>query len=200
MVGTRGRFTVTAPFTTNPTSVYVCKAVRSLKDLYREGIDVYQEYYQPNNLTVTDLNNDDEADANIVTLVSYDMDQTTVIYIPDTYIESFPDMGSIQYNRVVLSVDFGLLPDYVDLSQVKTMIESEGSLILGSAPTIIDHTVDYTGFVSAEEHDQLEVSRLTNVQYSDTERAKRMRAEARADDYAQRIATLEQIIIGAGLV
>lgn len=199
-VGTKGRFTLISPFSASPTNAYVCKAVRSIRDLYRENIDVFKVYYEPIGLDRDALRADEELDANIVTIVSRTETKLDVVHVPDTYIESFPNMDNVNYNRVVFSIDFGILPDYVDLSAVETMIKSEGSSIIGTEPTVIRHNVEFNGFISSDEHDQLEISRISNIQGSMTERARRIRSEQREADLQEKIATLEQIIIDAGLI
>lgn len=199
-VGTKGRFSLISPFVVPPTNSYVCKAVRSIKDLYRDNVDVFGVYYEPVGLSREDLRADEALDANIVTIVSRTDTHLDVIYVPDTYIESFPNMDNINYNRVVFSIDFGILPDYIDLSAVESMIKSEGAAIIGTEPNVSKHIVEFNGYISNDEHDQLEISRLSNIQGSITERAKRMRAEQREADLRAQIATLEQIIIDAGLI
>ena len=88
----KGRYTVRAPFEVKETSIYTCIALRKFEDIVELGEDVYQTYYQPFGLTTAVYQLDVRAGAVIVTLQD---PYGEVLYIPDTYILTYPNMGDI---------------------------------------------------------------------------------------------------------
>lgn len=199
IVGAKGRFTLKQPFIT-PNGTYTCKAVRSITDLYRDNVDVFNVYYEPNGLTRETLRLDEQQNASIVTLVSQTATGNIIIYVPDTYIESYPEVDNVNYSRVIFSVDFGILPDALDLSHVESMIKSEAVVIFGKEPEVKKHIVEFNGFITVDEHEQLETSRLDAIANSDTERAKRIRAEQREAELQLKVNALEQLILDSGIL
>lgn len=200
-VGARGSYQLKTPFTLTDGKVYVCEAVRSFGDLYQKNIDVFTQYYEPRGLTREKFNQDKEANANIVTLVLDDPSQNReVIYVPDTYILSFPSLGGVRYNRVVMSVDFSLLPESLDLSTVKERLGVVGSEVIGKVPDVNLHLAPYSGNITESEHEALEASRLDNITYQDTDHAKYLKERQKNQELYERIKTLEQILIDNGLL
>ncbi|MAP20173.1 MAG: hypothetical protein CL582_04445 [Alteromonadaceae bacterium] len=200
-VGARGTYQVKTPFSVTDGKVYVCEAVRSFDDLYQKNIDVYSQYYEPKGISRETFTQDKEAKANIVTLVIDDPSQNReVIYIPDTYILSFPSLGGVRYNRVVLSVDFALLPESIDLDDVKVRLGTVGSEVLGKVPDVNLHLAPYSGNITESEHEALEASRLDNITYQDTDHAKYLKERQKNQELYERIKTLEKILIDNNLI
>lgn len=193
----RGRYQLLAPFEAPQTKVFICYAIRNFKDLYELGEDVYQKYYQPVGLSQAVFQEDVSNNVAIITLIS---DDHQVIYVPDSYILSYPDMGEVTYHRVILSVDFGVLPDYLDFDHTKTQVGNVATDVIGKMPAVTLHVAPSSGVITPDEHETLESSRLFNVQNQTTDRAKYLQQLRLNDDLIQRIQTLEQIIIDNGLL
>ena len=193
----RGRYQLRAPFEAPPTKIFICYAIRTFKDLYELGEDVYEKYYLPLGLSRTDFQADNDNSVAIITLIS---DDNQIIYVPDSYILSFPDMGEVKYHRVVLSVDFGVLPEYLDFDHTKEQVGNVASDVIGKMPTVEIHVAPSSGVITPDEHETLESSRLFNVQNQTTDRAKYLQQLRLNDDLIQRLQTLEQIVIDNGLL
>lgn len=193
----RGIYQLKEPWNAPGSKVYICYAIRSFKDLYELGKDVYSDFYQPKGLDRSVFAVDRDQNAAIITLISEDND---VIYVPDTYILSFPDMGEVVYQRVVLSVDFGILPDYLSFDYIQQELSATGSEIIGKAPDVSVHVAAISGAVTPDEHQTLESSRLANIATQETDRAQYLQQLRLNDDLVQRIQTLEQIIIDNNLL
>lgn len=193
----RGIYQLKEPWNALGSKVYICYAVRSFKDLYELGKDVYSEFYKPKGLDRTVFENDHQENAAIVTLISEDND---VIYVPDTYILSFPDMGEVVYQRVIMSVDFGILPDYLSFDFTMQELAATGSDVIGKSPITSLHVAPISGAVTPDEHQTLESSRLANIATQDTDRALYLNQLRVNDDLVARIQSLEQILVNNGLI
>lgn len=193
----RGIYQLKAPYNASPSKVYICYAIRSFKDLYELGKDVYSEFYSPFGLTPADFSEDREQNAAIITLIAED---NQVIYVPDTYILSFPDMGEVSYQRVILSVDFGILPDYLSFDYVKQELAGVASKVIGKNPDTELHVAPIAGAVTPDQHETLESSRLSNIESQTTDRAKYLNQLRINEAMMERLKTLEQLAIDNGLL
>lgn len=194
---TRGRYQLKMPWQADPAKIYVCHAIRSFKDLYEREIDPFAEYYEPRGLDQNAFDEDVAAKANIITLIAED---ESIIYVPDTYIVSYPDMGNYKYSHMVLSVSMGPLPDYLDLSYLKGQVSNLVSDVIGASPEVNEHRAASTGAVSPDQHETLEAARLASIELRETDYARLQDALITIDDQSQKIQTLEQILIDNGLL
>lgn len=196
----RGLYTVITPFSLPTGVVYTCKAIRSFRDIYELGEDVFTQYYDPVGLTQTEFNNDNLANANIITLMadSYNSTQVpsdkTIVYIPDTYIQNYPDQSIVPYSHIVLGLTMGPLPDGLDLSALKTQLGNVCSGVIGTTPVVVEHRAPSAGIVTATEHADLETARLGNVTIRDTDYASLAKAQQDNLLLQAQIATLIQIL------
>lgn len=193
----KGRYTVRAPFEVKETSIYTCIALRKFEDIVELGEDVYQTYYQPFGLTTAVYQLDVRAGAVIVTLQD---PYGEVLYIPDTYILTYPNMGDITYHHVVVSVSLGPLPTTVPLDYLKQQMASIASDVTGVDAIVREHIAPTIGAVTPTQHEILEAARVLRVTNRETDRAKVLAAAARTQLLEERIRVLEEVIREAGLV
>lgn len=160
---TQGRYVTKTPWELPGTLIYECIAIRSFEDVYKLGIDVYETYYVPMGLINSPtFNFSDEkvALANIITLKGSD---GTIVYIPDTYILSFPHAGAIKYQHVVLSISLGALPEYVDMSAIQREAENLVSGKIGCTTVAQLMVAPTTDQPTNTAHETLEAARLGSV-------------------------------------
>lgn len=193
----KGRYTLKAPYSAKETVIYTCIALRKFDDITELGEDVYETYYQPVSLTQNDYKADYNLGAVIVTLQD---PYGEVIYVPDTYILSYPNMGDVAYNHVVLSVSMGPIPNYLPLDYVKQQMSAIASDIIGVDAVVREHIAPSIGAITPTQHEILEAARTARVTNRETDRAKVLANAAQVAELQQRIAILEQIIIDAGIV
>lgn len=148
-VGTTGIFNLKIPFNSLlvPQTIYTCQSVRKLSEIAANGDDAYLEYYQPLGITQTDFDNDKKLDITILSLVS---DTGQWVYVPDSYILSYPNINGVTYIAIMLGISLGALPVTKDLSALKTIITNVVKDTIGinsivqevavSVPTIVPHT------------------------------------------------------------
>lgn len=197
----RGQFDLRTPWTVQASTIYTCIAVRSFEDIYERNIDVFTEFYEPKGLTSTEFDADKAEGATIVTLISEDDE---IIYVPDTYINSYPNMSDIPYNRVIVSIDLGTLPETLDLSALQTNLAGVTEESIGVVPDIKYHIAASTDAVSASDHTTLEAARQAAIDALGvtpaTATAKLKKQEQVNSALNQKIATLEQIVKDNNLI
>lgn len=197
-IGMRGIYSVKAPFSVVPTEVYVCHAVRSFKDLHERGIDPYTQYYEPRGLSRNDYREDYALKANIVTLVSENTNN--VIYVPDTYILSYPDMSGVKYQRVVVSVDMGMIPDYLDLEFLQSEIRGMVTQMTGVNATTNTHIAPTTNAISANDHQTLEAARLSRIESTQITYARLIAQQQENQRLREMIEDMTQILLDNNLI
>jgi hypothetical protein len=69
-INATGVYTVREPFTIANGIIYRCEGIIGFNALDNHGINVFDEYYEPNNLTMSEYVADKDADVNIITLIS----------------------------------------------------------------------------------------------------------------------------------
>lgn len=194
----KGKYVLTSPFVADPNKTYVCMAIRSFEDIYEQGEDVFTKYYVPIGLDAVAFENDRAIKANIITLMS---ETAPVIYVPDTYIESYPNMSNILYSHMVLSVSLGALPDTINLDMLKQQIQNVVSEVTGVDNSVVtEHKIPSTNFVTPEQHVINEAARQAAITLRVSDYAKYREALVTIQSQNQRIAALEQVIIENDLV
>lgn len=159
-INATGVYTLYTPFATVPGVIYRCSAIRSFAELVKHGIDVYAVYYLPLNIDDDTYKIDVGLSASIITLVSGAGEE---IYVPNTYLESYPGDSGILYSRKVVVIELGMMPDTVSVDHVLPLLADTIHKNVGvtSAPQVA--TVPYPGSVTHDEHIQLEASRRASI-------------------------------------
>lgn len=201
-VDAQGLFELRAPWTVPADEIFTCIAVRNFDDIYREGIDVFKVYYEPKGVDQATFAADAIANATIVTLESVTGTHT---YVPDTYINSYPNMAGYKYDRIILSVDCGPLPASLDLTNAKVAVGETIVQTLGvAAPTIKEHISPTASVISQVDHDTLETARAAAIAAVNTapytDKGKLEAANALNAQLILKIETLTQLLADNGIV
>lgn len=153
-----GIFTCYPPFDSKVdiNTVYVVEAIRSFPEMERRDRDVFAEIYQPAELSEDIYNEDADAHAAIVTLKSTD---GTLVFIPNTYIESYPGMAGLDYSRNVVVLDVGMIPATIDLELLKKDLLDVVVKNVGASVEVTVDKMRFEGNVTHEEHVKLETAR-----------------------------------------
>ena len=154
-INTVGVFKVEKPFFVESKRVYEVVAIREFDDIWLQGGDVYEEYYKPNGLSEEIYERDVKLGATIVTLKS----KVGNVYIPDTFIESFPKLGYLNYKHVILSVDIGAVSDDINLDALINDLKELASKHVGVTATVKKHTAPTTNALTRDEVKSLEKQR-----------------------------------------
>ena len=196
-IGTQGVYGLKAPFTTVPNTVYTCAAIRYFVDLENLGVNIYTAYYQPFGLETTQVDTDRRGTVAVITLVS---DTAAPIYVPSSYVVSYPDLTHRDYHHVVLSASLGPLPDYIDLSFVQASMAALISDTIGLEPQVHISVAPLTDSVSPEQHEFLEVARQAAIVNRTTPRAQVLELQQTKTQLEQRLAIMELILRDHGLL
>lgn len=154
-INTVGVFKVEKPFFVESKRVYEVVAIREFDDIWLQGGDVYEEYYKPNGLSEEIYERDVKLGATIVTLKS----KVGNVYIPDTFIESFPKLGYLNYKHVILSVDIGAVSDEINLDALISDLKELASKHVGVTAKVKKHTAPTTNALTRDEVKSLEKQR-----------------------------------------
>ena len=196
-VGTTGRYTVKAPFSVNPGKVYTCSAVRKFIDVENQGIRIFETYYETMGLTPQDLAEDRMAEARLITLTS---ETDKPIYLPSTYITSYPDGSYRNYQRIVMAAEIGMIPDYIDLTHAIASVKDVLSDVIGIEPNVVVAVAPTLDQVTPQEAEALEAVRTAAINNRTTEYARRLANEQTITRLQTRLSIAEDILRRNGLI
>lgn len=192
-VNVSGMYTLANPFNQDvvPNTPYTCIAVRKFADIIKKGEVPYDLYYAPKGLSAQQYQTDVNAGECIVTLRSA---AGQFIYVPTSYILSYPNQSGVRYTGIALAVELGPIPDSADLSAVKTRITNVVRDTFGITPGIQQVAYTDTVLKSAADHAAIEAARVANITDNMTDYAKWKQAEQTVIAQANKIAQLEAYI------
>ena len=165
VIGMTGKYNLRSPWRANELTTYECIAVRSFADCEARNELVYSQYYEPLGLvegvdlggTQFSFNDEIAANANIITLRGAD---NTIIYVPDTFIETFPQEGTVAYSVVVLSALIGMMPTSVSLDSIVSDVSQLISSRIGTTTTVTINSTTSAAQPTQAEHEAMEAARL----------------------------------------
>lgn len=152
----KGVFQLREPFFASPKVAFTVMAIRTFTEILARGTDPMVLVYNPVNLTYDDYQADIQEGALIVTLQSAD-GQT--IYVPNTYILSYPDMGDVEYSQMIIAVSLGALPKSFDASLVAQAVSSTVADVVGVSPEVKVAQSPISETITNDEHVQLVAAR-----------------------------------------
>lgn len=190
-IGIKGAFLLKAPFATEADVEYTVVALRSIAEFTAKTGDPVELIYKKVGLGRPELTADQAEGAIIVVLSTK---AGVLMYVPDTYILSYPFMGSIPYSHIILSVSLGMLPDDMDLTGAQQVVTSAVSDAIGVEPTVFISKGEVTDMIDEQRHVQLTISREAAIKNRETDRAKALRLASELQTANERIAEYELII------
>lgn len=204
-IHTTGRFMLTNPFLAKPNVVYTVIALREIRDLTIKGINVYDEFYKSAGLldgvTINGavFNYADEVVLSpvIVTLQGTD---NTVMYVPSTFIEAFPESGDTVYSRLVLSVDLGALPDSVNVDSILTDLDELVSARFGVRALVRINQIASENQPTSEEHALLEASRIGSIKETTNNFVELIKVRATNELLTSKIEVMTRILVENKLI
>lgn len=150
-VGTKGIYTLTSPFSTDPGEVLECDGIRTLSAYIANNDDALQTVYLDNKLTEDDYNADLAINIEVVTLVNSKGFRRLV---PAKYIASYPVQDGVFYRALTVGLALPLMPveqdirpvmlEIQDLVKARLGVASKTTLIQATDPRAFTHTQDDT--------------------------------------------------------
>lgn len=196
-IAVKGQFKLKTPWEVVEDRTYQCSAVRSFPELAEKNIDTFAMVYEPMSLSREVYERDRLAGANIITLMS---DLHPVIHVPDTYIESFPDMSGMRYDHMVISASLGAVPNYLDLTFAKQQVLNVIKDVVGIESVVEVHSAPTTKFITIDQHTALEVSRKVAIKNITTDHGVAKDLKEKNEELVRRVKILEKIIKDNGLL
>lgn len=196
-LGTKGRFKVSTPFTTDPAVTYFCGAIRYFKDIENDGKNVFETYYNPHLIAYSDYEKDRLNNVPILTLLS---DQYSPIYIPSSYIAEYPDVDNYEYKNVILTASLGALPSNVALDFTIEQVRLAILSTVGLNPDVHLGVIPVTGTLTPSEHETAEAARQAAITNTVTDYSRYLSELDKNKQLTDRVKILEKIIIDNGLL
>lgn len=167
-MGISGAFLLREPFVADPEKSYTVVAVRQFYELISRGQDPVELVYRPVGLGDTAY----KADQAIGALVICLRDRNgSLLYVPDTYIDQYPNMGSVVYSRLVLGVNLGMWPDERNVDDILQAVTESVASKIGVEPQVIVTRAPTQDHVTEEQHVQLLAARRAAVTHQETDTA-----------------------------
>lgn len=192
-LGAAGIYKLKAPYNTllRENITYRCAEIRRFNGIVNDGGDVFEEHYKPYGVGVVDYQRDAQANEAIISLVS-DMDHW--VFVPTSYIESYPNQGGIPYQGLVLGVPLGPVPTWMNLAAVRQKIKDviHDTLGIDVDPQYVQ--VTELEYLSQGDHDRLEQARSAKMNDGTTDNARYLKEKTRADALAIQVQNLEEYI------
>jgi len=192
-INVAGIYSLSGPWSQDvvPNTPYTCVAVRKFVDIIRKGEDPFTLYYAPKSLNVADYQRDSQYGECIVTLRSAG---GQFIYVPTSYIQSYPNQSGIPYAVMVLGVNLGAVPNHADLSVIRQKISDVVQGYYGITPSIQQAVISEVVTKTAADHGAIEAARQSAIIERQTDYSKLLLAEQTILSQAQKIAQLEAYI------
>lgn len=169
-IGTTGIFNLKPSFASllTPRTIYTCQSVRKLSEIIASGVDPYLEYYQPAGVSASNYDTDRADDVTILSLVS---STGQWVYVPDSYVLSYPETNGVTYIAVMLGISLGALPANRDLSALKTIITNIVRDTIGVDSVVQEIAVSAPSIVPYADSLIIEAARTTLISIVKSDRA-----------------------------
>lgn len=157
-IGSSGVFVLSSPFDTKVPSLtnLTCKAIRRISDYLASSEDPKTLCYTSNGLTEENYNDDAVLDVDIVSLQS---GEGQWLYIPASYIVSYPITNGIPYRSIALAINLPQLPVTQDISPMETDISNIVRDHIGVVPVIEIIETSRVINVTSEKHEASKTAR-----------------------------------------
>ena len=198
-IGTKGKYGFKEPYSLlgNSQTEYTCQSVRSLSELLANAENPYNKYYKHYKISVADYNSDLNNKASIIGLQSA---SGNWLYIPNTYLTSYPDVSGIRYNVVVLGVRLGAIADTFSLTSLSNEIQDLVFSRTGIKPTIKPVLVSQPALVSYSDHNRIEISRRNKIHFESPPNLEVVRLTQENNHLRTQLIKLAQALKKYGLV
>lgn len=192
-IGSAGIYQLAEPFDTDLIQgmSYTCRGIRSIADIIASGKDPRAEYYDPKQIDQTKYDADVAAG---VTIVSLQPDSGQMVYVPSSYIISYPASGGVPYRVMCLAVQLSALPNQVSLAPLITQITNLVHDTLGIEATITETQLSNTELVESGTAAAIEAARQLVISNRVTDTAKLNAAQQQVAALQQQVTTLENYI------
>lgn len=145
---------------------YTVEGIRSVAEMQSDNLDLYKLIFKPAGVPDTDyqtlLSAITTNKGAILTLIGLD---GAKVYVPTTHLAAFPLVDGISLERLCLIIDMGAVaPTLKDvIGETKTHIEQYVEAHVGITATVQIGTMPTIGYVSKEQNEVNETTRLNKI-------------------------------------
>lgn len=152
---------------------YTVSAIRNIKEILEDEIDVLLLVYLDQGLTKEQYNSDLENNVPIITLKS---PSNEYFYIPGTFILSINDQTGVKYRERVIVINLGQIPANLNLEHIKEDLKDVVTSQVGLESSVEFMDVSQDIIYSEDEHTIFEHRRLAAITTNETCRLKLIKA------------------------
>lgn len=198
-IGTSGVFQLKAPFDTDLTAgvAYFCLSIRTLSDILGEGKDPLAAYYTPKGLSEEKYLADLSDGVSIVGLQSGSGDW---VYVPSSYVASYPNGSGVPYTAMMIAVSLGAVPDELNLSALQQAIIETCQDVSGLIAVTRAVAVSKTQLIDDAKHETLETIRINRSTTDASSAVHIANLENQLQLATAKITNLENFIVQRGLI
>lgn len=198
-IGTKGRYNLHDPFgaAIHPTELYELAAERYFEDIENNGGNVYELYYKPYKLPESQVATDRANRVAILTLLTA---KYPPIYVPTSFVKSYPDLNVRPYSQFILTLSLGPLPNDVILEPTMRAVANAASDFIGVTPEVFVSSLPISDLITAEDHENREVTRQAAIADRTTDYAQVRELQGQVMALSQQVALLQKICKDNGYV
>jgi hypothetical protein len=190
-IGSEGLFQLRLPFTVNPNLSYRVGGLEEFSELTGRGFDVFKEVYDKAGLTQQNYQDDLAAGAVLVTLTNVSVKP---VFVPDTYVDSYPNMGVVAHNWVVATASCGMLPATYDTTRLTQAIQQAVADDIGVSPTVTIAVAPTTDAVTQTQAAAASAARLAAIKNNSTPYAQILKLQEQVTTLQNAEATYIELI------
>lgn len=183
-----------------PGKYYRVEALRTVNEMQGANFNLYAAMFKPVGIAEDSYQSilDDIVSKNgaILTLIGLDGGR---VYVPTTYLKSFPLIDGVSYERLCAVFDFGAVPPSLKglIADVFTHCENYIEAHAGVKVTVQLGTMPTIGYVSKEQADVFETTRQNKIKDTVNDAITVANQEKTIQSQAAYIAQLEAALIAA---
>lgn len=164
-IGTTGIYKLNEPYASkiDPNIEYTCISTVNLSGMIAMGLNPKADIYLANGDTEENYNIDLELNRVIITLQSGKGD---IVSVPNSSLIGMPDSNGINYLNIVLGISLSIIPEYLDLTDIKNTIKNEVFNKLGVESDVYEAVVGGSIMITHDKHELIETSREFNINNS----------------------------------
>lgn len=190
-LNTKGRFVLRTPWVADPAKVYTVIGLRTFLELVSSSVDIYKNYYEPMKVEREKYEEDYKEQATLVILYN---EEGGMLFVPSTYVQSFPTQSVPNYANYVLSALLGPFRTDYDFGFTVQKAKESLSDTLGFEPEVFIDVIGEAQPMSVENAEVLEANRQAAIKDRKSAYARNLELEAEAEDLRQQIAALQSVI------
>ena len=193
-VGSAGVYKFATPFDTLAAvgEIYSCQSIRKLSEIFANNEDPKSDIYDKYGLDEATFLLHKQVDIEIAALRS---EKGHWLYVPVSFIQSYPDPNGIEYRGVALSILLPAIPVAQDLEYVTDTLKQATTSMLGMNCTIKKAFTTRPLAVGSDKHKSLMIERKLRIAGNTNYFGMYTAMKVERDALAVKVAELESYIL-----